>query len=140
MTLVGPVSPEQVWDEYAGADLFVYPSQLESFGLPPLEAMAAGVPVIASAAPAVREVVGDAARVVDVTDRESFATGIEELLASASGARSSGRPAGDGSRPGLGTMRPSVCSPCSVVRRHDRDGSAVAPVPGPRCPAGGREG
>jgi glycosyltransferase involved in cell wall biosynthesis len=84
VTLVGPVSPEQVWDEYAGADLFVYPSQLESFGLPPLEAMAAGVPVIASAAPAVREVVGDAARVVDVTDRESFATGIEELLASAS--------------------------------------------------------
>jgi glycosyltransferase involved in cell wall biosynthesis len=82
VTLVGPVSHERVWDEYAGADIFVYPSQLESFGLPPLEAMAAGVPVIASTAPGVREVVGDAARVVEVTDAVAFADSIAELLTS----------------------------------------------------------
>ena len=72
VAVVGAVDHARVWDEYADADVFVYPSQLESFGLPPLEAMAAGVPVITSAAPSVREVVDDAARVVDVTDPERF--------------------------------------------------------------------
>jgi glycosyltransferase involved in cell wall biosynthesis len=94
VNLVGPVSHERVWEEYAGADVFIYPSQLESFGLPPLEAMAVGVPVIASTAPSVREVVGDAARVVDVTDPEGFATTIAELLTSDS-ARRELRQAGD---------------------------------------------
>jgi glycosyltransferase involved in cell wall biosynthesis len=46
---------------YAGADLFVYVSLYEGFGLPPLEAMACGVPVIVSDIPAHREVVGEAA-------------------------------------------------------------------------------
>ena len=82
VALVGAVDHARVWDEYADADVFVYPSQLESFGLPPLEAMAAGVPVITSAAPSVREVVDDAARVVDVTDAEGFAAAIAELLTS----------------------------------------------------------
>ena len=85
--LVGPVPHERVWEEYAGADVFVYPSQLESFGLPPLEAMVAGVPVITSTAPSVREVVGDAARVVDVSRPECFAASIADLLTSDSDRR-----------------------------------------------------
>ncbi len=80
--LVGAVPHERVWDEYAAADVFVYPSELESFGLPPLEAMAVGVPVITSTAPSVREVVGDAARVVDATRPDEFASTIAELLTS----------------------------------------------------------
>jgi glycosyltransferase involved in cell wall biosynthesis len=90
VTLVGPMSHEQVWDEYAAADVFLYPSQLESFGLPPLEAMAMGVPVIASTAPGVREVVADAARVVDVSDAERFAASIADLLGSDSARRELG--------------------------------------------------
>ena len=50
---------------YSAADVFVYPSLYEGFGLPPLEAMACGTPVIASTASSLPEVVGDAALLVD---------------------------------------------------------------------------
>src|SRR5207248_3120913 len=50
---------------YGGADLFVFPSLYEGFGLPPVEAMACGTPVITSAIPVLQEVGGDAARYVD---------------------------------------------------------------------------
>jgi glycosyltransferase involved in cell wall biosynthesis len=50
---------------YAGASLFVYPSWLEGFGLPPLEAMAQGVPVVTYRSASLPEVVGDAAILVE---------------------------------------------------------------------------
>ncbi len=50
---------------YAGASLFVYPSHLEGFGLPPLEAMAQGVPVVVYRNSSLPEVVGDAAILID---------------------------------------------------------------------------
>lgn len=78
--VAGPVPHEQVWQEYAAASVFVYPSRLETFGLPPLEAMAMGTPVVASDAPAVAEVVGDAALVVDPTDPAALAGAIATLL------------------------------------------------------------
>lgn len=53
---------------YNAADLFVYPSSYEGFGLPPLEAMACGTPVMTSDCPAVQEVVGDAAVKIDPND------------------------------------------------------------------------
>jgi glycosyltransferase involved in cell wall biosynthesis len=83
VTLVGPVAPERIREEYAAAGVFVYPSQVESFGLPPLEAMAAGVPVVASDAPGISEVVGEAARVVDARDAPRLAGAIAEVLTSA---------------------------------------------------------
>ena len=46
---------------YRGADVYVYPSLFEGFGLPVLEAMACGTPVVAAPEPALREVAGDAA-------------------------------------------------------------------------------
>jgi len=52
-----------IW--YRAADVFVYPSLFEGFGMPPLEAMACGCPVISSGAGALAEVVGDAAVVID---------------------------------------------------------------------------
>jgi glycosyltransferase involved in cell wall biosynthesis len=53
---------------YSGADLFVYPSLFEGFGLPPIEAMACGTPVIIGRHSALEEVCGSAAEYTDVTD------------------------------------------------------------------------
>ena len=65
---------------YAGADLLVYPSFLEGFGLPPLEAMAAGTPVIASDASCLPEVLGDAALLIDPGNDTAFAAATESVL------------------------------------------------------------
>lgn len=65
---------------YNGAALFVYPSLYEGFGLPPLEALACGVPVIASRAGALPEVVGEAGVLVDPLDVEGLAAAMLALL------------------------------------------------------------
>jgi glycosyltransferase involved in cell wall biosynthesis len=65
---------------YHLSDLFAYPSFVEGFGLPLLEAMAAGVPVIASDIDSVRELHGDAARLVPPSDSSAWAVAITELL------------------------------------------------------------
>ncbi|HEX2089029.1 MAG TPA: glycosyltransferase family 1 protein [Actinomycetota bacterium] len=64
----------------AGAEALVYPSRYEGFGLQVLEAMAAGTPVLTSNVSALPEVAGDAALLVDPTDLESIAGGMEKLL------------------------------------------------------------
>jgi alpha-1,3-rhamnosyl/mannosyltransferase len=63
-----------------GAAAFAYPSLYEGFGFPPLEAMSAGIPVVASAAGAVPEVVGDAAIVVPVGEDLALADGLEQAI------------------------------------------------------------
>jgi glycosyltransferase involved in cell wall biosynthesis len=65
---------------YNAAELFVYPSVYEGFGLPPLEAMACGTPVITSPASSLPEVVGPAGLLVDPTDPEALAEAMEQLL------------------------------------------------------------
>jgi len=65
---------------YSEADLFVFPSWIEGFGLPALEAMAAGVPVIASNRGSLPEVVGDAAVLVEADDGPALAEHIRTLL------------------------------------------------------------
>jgi glycosyltransferase involved in cell wall biosynthesis len=65
---------------YNGAAIMVYPSFYEGFGLPPLEAMACGTPVITSNVAALPEVVGDAASLVDPRDERGLADAIEALL------------------------------------------------------------
>ncbi len=67
----------------SGADLFVFPSLYEGFGIPPLEAMACGVPVVVSDSYSLPEVVGDAAVMVDPYNVESIANGIYEVLSNA---------------------------------------------------------
>jgi glycosyltransferase involved in cell wall biosynthesis len=64
----GPVPAEDLPALYNAADLFVYPSLYEGFGLPPLEAMACGTPVVTSNVSSLPEVVGDAALLVDPHD------------------------------------------------------------------------
>jgi glycosyltransferase involved in cell wall biosynthesis len=65
---------------YAGAELFVFPSLYEGFGFTPLEAMACGTPVLASAGGALPEVLGDAARIIAGYEPDEWRSGVAELL------------------------------------------------------------
>ena len=65
---------------YSGADAFVFPSLYEGFGLPPLEAMACGCPVITSNLASMPAVCGDAAYYIDPYSIESIAKGIKKVL------------------------------------------------------------
>lgn len=66
---------------YAGAELLAYPSLFEGFGLPPVEAMACGCPVVCSGRGSLTEVVGEAARIVEPESPAAIAAGIREVLA-----------------------------------------------------------
>lgn len=76
----GHVADQDLPYVFNGAKLFVYPSLIEGFGLPPLEAMACGTAVAVSKAPAIPEVVGDAGVYFDPYSVESIATAIHDLL------------------------------------------------------------
>ncbi len=65
---------------YRQAAVFVFPSFYEGFGLPPLEAMARGVPVVASNRASIPEILGDAALLVDPADVAAMATAITRVL------------------------------------------------------------
>jgi glycosyltransferase involved in cell wall biosynthesis len=65
---------------YSGATLFVFPSLYEGFGLPPLEAMSCGTPVICSNCTSLPEVVGDAAISLDPTDTAAWIAAIQRVL------------------------------------------------------------
>jgi glycosyltransferase involved in cell wall biosynthesis len=77
---LGYVSDSELPLLYAGAHAFVFPSLHEGFGLPPLEAMASGVPVLASNASCFPEVLGSAALLVDPLDEDGIADGLRRLL------------------------------------------------------------
>ena len=77
----GRVSDEELAALYRGARCLVYPSLYEGFGLPVLEAMASGTPVVTSRGGATEEVAGDAAVLVDPLDVDAIAAGIMEALA-----------------------------------------------------------
>jgi len=79
----GYVSTEDLPWWYNAAQVFVYPSLYEGFGLPPLEAMACGTPVISSTASSLPEVVGQAGLLVDPTDTEGLAAAMQRCLADA---------------------------------------------------------
>ena len=81
MVLTGYVSDGDRAALTAGATAVAYPSRYEGFGLPVLEAMAAGVPVLTSSVSSLPEVAGDAAVLVDPTDVSSIADGLQRLLA-----------------------------------------------------------
>jgi len=65
---------------YSGALCFIYPSYFEGFGLPPLEAMKCGTPVIVGNRTSVPEVVGDAAELIDPFDVDDLAGGIRKVI------------------------------------------------------------
>jgi glycosyltransferase involved in cell wall biosynthesis len=67
----------------AGATVFAYPSRYEGFGFPPLEAMAAGVPVVSTSTGSIPEVLGDAASLVPVGDVDALAGALERVVVDA---------------------------------------------------------
>ena len=78
--LLSEVPYAEIKAYYACAELFVFPSFLETFGHPLLEAMASGVPVVAADIPVFREVAGDAACYADPHDTDALAKAMEEVL------------------------------------------------------------
>jgi len=76
----GYVKQEQLPALYSGALALIYPSLYEGFGLPPLEAMACGTPVVTSAVTSLPEVVGDAAVLVDPENTDSIAEGVRRIV------------------------------------------------------------
>ncbi|MGC8628104.1 MAG: glycosyltransferase family 4 protein [Acidimicrobiales bacterium] len=77
---LGRLSARELAALYSGAAVFAFPSLHEGFGLPVLEAMAAGAPVVASDIPSLREVSGGAAMLVPARDVEAWAEALEALL------------------------------------------------------------
>ncbi len=75
----GFITEDRLPDWYRGAELFLYPSTFEGFGLPVAEAMACGTPVLCSNAPGVREVAGAAAWQVPPDDVEAWVAALERL-------------------------------------------------------------
>ena len=78
---LGYLPQEELPILYSGADVFVFPSLWEGFGLPPLEAMACGTPVVTSNVSSLPEVAGDAALLVDPGSPEQIAEAIYQILA-----------------------------------------------------------
>lgn len=115
---VGYVSDEALKALYRNAGCFIFPSFYEGFGIPPLEAMACGCPVLASTAPAVREVCGDAALYFDPKRPDQLAeevrrvfadTGLRARLAAAGLARAKEYSWRESARLNLAFMQEALC-------------------------------
>lgn len=78
--LTGFVSDEELGGWYSAADLFAFPSYYEGFGLPSVEAMRCGTPVLASNTSSFPEVVGDAGVLISPTDEDLWAESMRNLL------------------------------------------------------------
>ena len=80
VTVTGFVSDEELAELYAGATCFAFPSFAEGFGLPVLEAMASGAPVVTSDRTSLPEVAGDAALLIDPDDDHALEDALHRLL------------------------------------------------------------
>lgn len=88
--LVGHVPFEELTALYRGAEALVFPSLFEGFGLPVLEAMASGTPVVTTTTSALPEVAGDAAVLVPPSDPAALADGIDRALRDGAALRTAG--------------------------------------------------
>ena len=82
--LAGWIAEDRLAALYRGASVYVFPSLFEGFGLPLLEAMARGCPVVASDIPVLREVGGDAVVYVDALNPSAMASAVSRVVGDAS--------------------------------------------------------
>jgi glycosyltransferase involved in cell wall biosynthesis len=80
VVLTGQLGEAELAALYAGADALLYPSELEGFGFPVVEAFAAGCPVVASRAGSIPEIAGDCAVLCEPRELEAFVHGLELVL------------------------------------------------------------
>lgn len=85
VTLLGEVPPERVPDFLASGDVFAFPSLWEGFGLAVVEAMLAGVPVVASDHPVLREVIGEFGVLLPTARADEWAAQLDALLGRSAG-------------------------------------------------------
>ena len=83
LEILGYVTRERLRELYRGARAFIYPSRYEGFGIPPLEAMACGAPVIATRTGAIPEFAGDAALLIEPGDIDALYTAMKRILSDA---------------------------------------------------------
>jgi glycosyltransferase involved in cell wall biosynthesis len=88
--LLGHVGDDELVTLYRGAEALVFPSRFEGFGLPVVEAMASGTPVVTTTATALPEIAGDAAVLVPPADPRALAEGIEQALSNYESLRPAG--------------------------------------------------
>ena len=88
VVFTGEVSDDNLTCFYSGADLYVSASLYEGFGLPLLEAMACGTPVVALKTPSLEEIIGDAGYVVEKNSPEEFADAVYNILSDVNKQRS----------------------------------------------------
>jgi alpha-1,3-rhamnosyl/mannosyltransferase len=81
LVLTGPLDDGALLNLYRGASMLVYPSRYEGFGLPVLEAMQCGIPVVAARAASIPELTGDAAVLLDALDVDAWSGAVVTLLA-----------------------------------------------------------
>jgi glycosyltransferase involved in cell wall biosynthesis len=84
LEVVGPVSMATLAQEYVSADVLAFPSMFEGFGIPVIEAMAAGLPVVCSDATCLPEVGGDAVRFAGVRDVDAWVAALHTVLSDSS--------------------------------------------------------
>ena len=82
--LTGYITQEELITLCGGASLFIYPSLYEGFGIPLLEAMATGIPIVASKTSSIPEVVGDAAIFFEPSSAEDLAAAISRMIGDSS--------------------------------------------------------
>ena len=80
LRFTGYLSDDDLCALYSSCRVFIYPSVYEGFGLPPLEAMACGAPVIAGRIPSLQETLGSTARLVEPLDVDALAKSIIEVV------------------------------------------------------------
>lgn len=124
---LGDVPYQQILRYYRGAEALVFPSLLESFGHPLLEAMLSGTPIVASDLPASREVAGEAALFFPTRDAEALARAIERVRGEPEETRARlarGRERAEGF-----SWRHSMDRLCAVFQRVLVSRGVAAPVP-----------